>query len=410
MYIDDITRLYDEYVMNSYGRNKIAFERGVGSLLYTTEGERYIDLLSGIGVVALGHNNGTINSVIMQNIVKLMHTSNLYYNENQALCAEKLCKATGFKKVFFANSGTEANEGAYKIARLYQSKKGKTKAVNILSLKGSFHGRTLASLAATGQEKFHAKYQPLPQGFLNIECTIDALDKALNDETAGIIIEVVQGESGVNPLERELVQFIDKACKERDIVFMVDEVQSGVGRTGKFLAFEHYGVNPDVATIAKGIGNGFPLGAVLARNGKESLFEPGDHASTFGGNHLGCAIGLKVVETISDEKFLQSVTAKSELAKKVFYDNIDPKHKDKVKFRGIGLMLGIYLDSSDMALRSKVSGAVVDYAFKHFVLVNNASGNTVRLLPPLNTEDSILSEGLEVIAHGFNKVLTENNI
>lgn len=410
MYIDDIAKLYDDYVMNSYGRNRVAFERGVGSLLYTTEGARYIDLLSGIGVVAIGHNNGTINSVIMQNIVKLMHTSNLYYNENQALFAQKLCQVTGFKKVFLANSGTEANEGAYKIARLYQSKKGKTRAVNILSLKGSFHGRTLASLAATGQEKFHAKYHPLPQGFINVDCTIDALDKALNDEAAGIIIEVVQGESGVNPLESELVQFINKACKERDIVFMVDEVQSGVGRTGKFLAYEHYGVDPDVVTIAKGIGNGFPLGAVLARNGKENLFEPGDHASTFGGNHLGCSIGLKVAEIIADEKFLHNVTAKSELVKKVFYDTLEAKHKDKVKFRGIGLMMGIYLNSSDMELRSKVSGAVVEYAFKNFVLVNNASGNTVRLLPPLNTEDAILAEGAEVIARGFNKVLTENNI
>ncbi|MBQ3220154.1 MAG: aminotransferase class III-fold pyridoxal phosphate-dependent enzyme, partial [Clostridia bacterium] len=300
------------FVANTYNRFPIELVSGKGSLLYSSDGKEYIDLGSGIGVTAFGIADDEWISAVTSQLNKVQHTSNLYYTEPCTLLAKVLCERTGMKKVFFGNSGAEANECAIKIARKYaQDKKGE-KYSTIITLKNSFHGRTITTLSATGQDVFHKNFNPLTEGF--VYATANDLNSVKefikNDNVAGVLIECVQGEGGVIALNKDFVQGIEKLCRENDIVFMVDEVQTGNGRTGELYSYMHYGVEPDVVSTAKGIGGGLPIGACLMNEKMEKVLGFGDHGSTFGGNPVCAAGALNVINRI-DDKLLLEVREKS---------------------------------------------------------------------------------------------------
>ena len=372
------------FVANTYNRFPIELVSGKGSLLYSSDGKEYIDLGSGIGVTAFGIADDEWISAVTSQLNKVQHTSNLYYTEPCTLLAKVLCERTGMKKVFFGNSGAEANECAIKIARKYaQDKKGE-KYSTIITLKNSFHGRTITTLSATGQDVFHKNFNPLTEGF--VYATANDLNSVKefikNDNVAGVLIECVQGEGGVIALNKDFVQGIEKLCRENDIVFMVDEVQTGNGRTGELYSYMHYGVEPDVVSTAKGIGGGLPIGACLMNEKMEKVLGFGDHGSTFGGNPVCAAGALNVINRI-DDKLLLEVREKS---KYIFEQLLNAKGVESVS--GLGLMIGIKTEKSakDVVLKCIEKG----------VLCLTAK-EKVRLLPALNIPMDVLKKAIDII-------------
>ena len=372
------------FVANTYNRFPIELVSGKGSLLYSSDGKEYIDLGSGIGVTAFGIADDEWISAVTSQLNKVQHTSNLYYTEPCTLLAKVLCERTGMKKVFFGNSGAEANECAIKIARKYaQDKKGE-KYSTIITLKNSFHGRTITTLSATGQDVFHKNFNPLTEGF--VYATANDLnsvkDFIKNDNVAGVLIECVQGEGGVIALNKDFVQGVEKLCRENDIVFMVDEVQTGNGRTGELYSYMHYGVEPDVVSTAKGIGGGLPIGACLMNEKMEKVLGFGDHGSTFGGNPVCAAGALNVINRI-DDKLLLEVREKS---KYIFEQLLNAKGVESVS--GLGLMIGIKTEKSakDVVLKCIEKG----------VLCLTAK-EKVRLLPALNIPMDVLKKAIDII-------------
>ncbi len=396
MKTNDIKNLDKKYYMNTFGeRIPVSFKRGKGIKLYADDGSVYTDFLAGIAVSAVGHNHKTLVRAIAKQAKSVLHVSNYYYIEQQAKLAEKICENSCADKVFFANSGAEANEGAIKLAKIYQYKSGHPEKYEIITLVNSFHGRTLATVAATGQEKFQNAFRPLTPGFKYVNINdIAALKEAINEKTCAVMMEMIQGESGVHPVDENYVQEVYALCKEKDIVFIADEVQTGMGRTGKFFAYEHYGITPDIFTLAKALGGGVPIGAVCAKGDIAQSFAPGDHGSTFGGNPLACAAANAVFEIFEKEDLVNnSATVGAHLKEKL---EILSQNCDKIKeVRGSGLMIGIeLLGVSAQDIKHKL--------FEEKYLVG-ATATTIRLLPPLVITKKDADDFVKV----FEKVLGE---
>jgi len=373
-----------EYIASTYKRFPIAIEKGKGSEVYDTEGKRYIDMGSGIGVTAFGIADEKWQQAVIEQIGKVQHMSNLYYTEPCAKLAELLCKKSGMKKVFFGNSGAEANEGAIKAARKYAAEKKGEDTYTIITLENSFHGRTLTTLAATGQEHFHELFKPLTPGFMHVPANdLEAMKKAVeNNKIAGIMMEVIQGEGGVKALDADFVQGVAKLCKEQDIVLIIDEVQSGNGRSGYMYAYQSYGIQPDVVSTAKGLAGGLPIGAVLLGEKLKDIFSYGDHGSTFGDNPVSCAAAISIVERI-DDKLLEEVREKSSY----LFDTFE-EAEGITAVSGMGLMIGL--------TTKKPVSEVLNKCMENGVLCLTAK-DKLRLLPALNIPMPLLKEAAEVI-------------
>ena len=379
-----ITAIDKEYVAGTYGRFPVELVSGKGSIFEGSDGKKYIDMGSGIGVTAFGCADEQWLAAVTAQLGKLQHTSNLYYTEPCALLAQALCEKTGMKKVFFSNSGAEANECAIKVARKYSAEKKGDDHYTIITLVNSFHGRTLTTLSATGQDHFHKLFNPLTPGFVSVEANnVAALEEAVATcKPAGILFEVVQGEGGVLPLSAEFVAAAAKLAQENDIPLMVDEVQTGNGRTGKLYGYMHFGICPDIVSTAKGLGGGLPIGATLMSERVQNVLGPGDHGSTYGGNPVCCAGALSVIERL-DNTFLAEVQAKSEY---VFSALTGAPGIESVS--GLGLMIGIKT--------TRAAKEVVLDCMEKGVLCLTAK-DKVRLLPALNIPMDALKEAIEII-------------
>lgn len=383
----DIMALTDQYIMHTYGRFPVAIDHGEGATLYDPEGNAYIDFTSGIGVTDLGYGNTAWADAIAAQAKKLGHVSNLFYTEPAARLAEILCKRTGESCVFFANGGGEANEGMIKLARKYSfDKYGKGRAT-IITLNNSFHGRTITTLMATGQEVFHNYFFPFTEGFRYADANdLDSLEDAAGSDVCAVMMELVQGEGGVLPLDKEYVQAVAKLCAERDWLLLVDEVQTGVGRTGSLFAFQQYGVLPDVVSFAKGIAGGLPMSGILASEKCRNVLGPGMHATTFGANPICAAAGLVVQETLSDD-FLQEVTAKGEYLRGAI-EALDLPCFGKT--RGLGLMIGI--EVKEGYTNKEIAGKLIENG-----LLVLTAGPGMRLLPPLVISKEEMDQGVAIM-------------
>ena len=384
MNMESIISLDKEYVAGTYGRFPVELVSGKGSIVKDTNGKEYIDLGSGIGVTSFGFADDAWLAAVTAQAGRLQHTSNLYYTEPCALLAKALCDKTGMKKVFFSNSGAEANECAIKVARKYSAEKKGPECHTIITLVNSFHGRTLTTLSATGQDKFHELFQPLTPGFAYVEANnIEALAKAVEEiPTAGIMFECVQGEGGVLPLTKEFVTAAAELAQEKDIPLIIDEVQTGNGRSGTLYAYMQFGITPDIVSTAKGLGGGLPIGATLMGEKVQSVLGPGDHGSTYGGNPVCCAGALSVVNRI-DDKLQAEVREKSAY---VFSALEGASGVEAVS--GMGLMIGVKT--------TKPAKDVVNACMEKGVLCLTAK-DKVRLLPALNIPMDVLEEAVEVI-------------
>lgn len=377
--------------MNTYKRTGLVLVSGKGATLTAKDGGEYIDFTAGIGVNSLGHGHPRLVAAIADQAARLIHVSNYFLTDISIQVAEELTRMSGMDKVFFCNSGAEANEGLIKIARKYGSSKNPDKNV-IVTLKGSFHGRTVTTVTATGQDKFHQYFGPFTPGFVYVAANdIAALDAALTDKVCAFLFEPIQGEGGVNPLDIAYLQAAEKLCGERDILFAADEVQTGVGRPGAFLACQKMGVHPDMVGVAKGLAGGVPVGAILARGPCADVLQPGDHGTTFGGNPLAAAAAHVVLSELAAPGFMAEVERKGE---KIRATVRSWKHPLVKEVRGMGLMLGIGV--------SVPPGDVVTASRAHELLVLTAGDDTVRLLPPLVITDAEIDRGLESLHAALN--------
>ena len=379
---------FNDSVMHTYGRFDLVLEKGENRNGIDENGKQYIDFGSGIGCNSLGFCDNDWVEAVCDQVRSIQHTSNYYYTKVQADFAQKLCSITGYSKAFFGNSGAEANECAIKLARKYSFDKYGKGRHNIITLVNSFHGRTLCTLSATGQDSFHNYFFPFVEGFVNAKANdIEDLKSKL-DNVCAVMVEFVQGEGGVIALDKEYAIQLTEICREKDILLIADEVQTGVGRTGKFLASEHFGVKPDITTLAKGIAGGLPMGTCLANEKCSEVLSKGTHGSTFGGNPIACAGGNVVLDKVSDSGFLNEVAKKGEYFKEkiLALDEVE-------SVSGLGMMIGI-------TLKNKKAADVVAKALDEGLLLLTAK-EKVRLLPPLNITYDEIDKGLEI----FEKVL-----
>ncbi len=381
----------------TYARLPVHFTEGKGAWLTDTDGNRYLDAMSGIGVCGLGHCHPAITQAITEQASRLIHTSNLYHIDKQTELAERLRNLSGMERVFFGNSGAEANEAAIKLARLHGHKKG-IEVPSIIVMEDSFHGRTLATLSATGNRKVQAGFEPLIRGLTRAPYNdVDAIKTIAknNPSISAILVEPVQGEGGLNIPANDYLNALKEICEEHDWLLMLDEVQTGNGRTGKYFSYQHNGILPDVVTTAKGLGNGFPIGACLVAGKATELFQPGAHGSTYGGNPLGCATSLAVLTTLEKDGLIQRA---SELGKRIS-DGLNDRLaelENVTEIRNKGLMIGI-----ELALPC---GELVQQALNKGLLINVTAGNVVRLLPPLvlsNTEADEIIQKLSTLISTF---------
>jgi acetylornithine/N-succinyldiaminopimelate aminotransferase len=382
--------------MNTYHRLPVTFSGGEGAWLTDRAGKRYLDFTAGIAVNCLGHGYPALVKALSEQAARLIHVCNYYQSDVCEAFAEKLvaaCSGAGMRRVFLGNSGAEANEGACKIARKYSLKKYGSGRHRIVTLKGSFHGRTITTLAATGQDQFHKDFGPFTEGFLYIPPgDAEALDRALDPASVcGLMIEPIQGESGILPQDEAYIQTAARLCAERDILLLADEIQSGVGRTGTFLACEAYGIKPDIVTLAKGLAGGIPVGAVLAGEKAGGVLETGDHGSTFGGNPMAAAGGLVVLETVTAPAFLSEIRRKGEKILDVLRSWNHPKIGD---IRGRGLMTGV-----DLAIEARpvLEAALAGAPGGPGLLVLSAGAKTLRFLPPYIISDAEIDQGLGLL-------------
>ncbi len=394
--------MQNTFLMNTYNRFSIVLDRGKGALVWDREGKVYLDFAAGIAVNILGHSHPKLVSSLRKQASRLIHCSNLYWTEPQMELAKILSESSIGGKVFFANSGTEANETAIKLARKY----GKTMSCEkyvILSANNSFHGRTYGSLSATVQPKYQEKFTPLVDGFDYFKFNnIDSLKSKISEKVCAVIVEPIQGESGVVPAKNEFLKELRKICDEYNVLLIFDEVQCGMGRTGKLFAYQHYGVEPDVLTVAKGLGGGVPIGAVIA-NERANVFEPSDHGSTFGGNPLACSAGITVMKELLKEGFLENVNKLGFLLKKEL-DKLRKDYPQEISdVRGIGLMIGIELykiPAKDFANKCVENG----------LLVAVAGNNTIRLLPPLIITRKQIGQAIQIIKKVLEEFRNEKGI
>lgn len=395
--LDEIKALDKKYYMNTFGeRLNVMFDHGEGMKLYSDAGDVYYDFLGGIAVNSVGHAHPKLVKAISEQAAKVIHTSSLYYIENQARLAQKLVESTCADKAFFCNSGAEANEGAMKLARIYFYKKGINKN-EIISLNHSFHGRTLATVAATGQEHYQAPYRPNLPGVIQVDPNnFEALKAAVTDKTAAIMLEPIQGESGVHPMDKEYLQKVRELCSEKNIILIFDEVQTGMGRTGHLFAYQLYGIEPDIFTSAKALGGGVPIGAVCAKQFVADAFEPGDHGTTFGGNPLATAAGLAVFDIYESEHLVENAKLKGEEFKNKL-NMLRDKYPDKISdIRGAGLLIGIQV-------KDELGKTVFNKLFENKILTSLCSGNTIRIAPPL----IIASGDIDLFIKTFEQIIKE---
>ncbi|HPE15846.1 MAG TPA: aspartate aminotransferase family protein [Oscillospiraceae bacterium] len=393
MTFEELRTLNDTYVLNTYSRFPIGIDRGEGAVLFGTDGKRYIDFTSGIGVCSVGYANPKWAEAVFDQCMKLGHISNLFYTEPPARLAEALCRRTGMAGAFFANSGAESNEGVIKLARKYSFDKYGRDRATILTLNNSFHGRTITTLAATGQEAFHNYFFPFTPGFRTTPTNdMAGIDAAGGPDVCAVLLELVQGEGGVYPVPQEFVHELAVRCAERDWLLLIDEVQTGVGRTGTLFAFQQYGILPDAVSFAKGIAGGLPFGGFLAGERCRNVLGPGTHATTFGGNPVCSAAALAVLGILNEET-LAGVREKAAWLRGEL-NKIRSPYVTGV--RGLGLMLGIGIQG---ATNKELAGRCMDEG----LLVLTAGGNAIRLLPPLTITRAELEEGLAVL----RKVLAE---
>ena len=387
---DEIFAMSDRWVMHTYSRIKLAFVRGEGSRLFDAEGRSFLDFVSGLAVTSLGHGHPKLKQAIVEAAESLLHTSNYFYILPQAQLAERLAEVTGFDRVFFANSGAEANEAAIKLARRYQVKSGRAGRYEVISAINSFHGRTLATVTATGQPKYHAGFEPLPAGFRYVPLNdLEALRAAITDTTAAVLLEPVQGEGGIHPCTPEYLQGVRALCDQHGLLLILDEVQTGVGRTGTFLAAEQLGVKADICTLAKGLGGGVPIGAMLATEEAAKGFEPGSHASTFGGNFLATRAALAVLDVLYNDGVLERVPQAAQRLWQGLKGLAERHPKVLGEVRGLGLMLGVEL---------KVPGSrFLNGCLEKGLLVNVIGDKVLRLLPPLTVSDEEIDEALRLL-------------
>jgi len=389
MNTQEILALGNKKVMNTYGRLPMALVKGSGSWVWDSEGKKYLDFVTGIAVTSLGHCHPEIVAVIKEQAEKILHSSNLYWIESQVRLADLLTANSFADKAFFCNSGAEAIEGAIKLARKYAKQNYGPEKFQIISLKNSFHGRTLAALTATGQTKYQQGFEPLPAGFAYVEMdNIAELEKAMGEQTAAVLIEPVQGEGGIHPVSLEYIRKVRALCDQYGALLIMDEVQCGLGRTGKLFAHEWLGVKPDVMTLAKALGNGVPIGALLASGKAANTFQPGDHASTFGGNHLVTAVACKVLEILTREGFLEEVQGKANYFQSRL-QTLAQKYGLDGQVRGLGMMIGLPVGEK--------GPQIVSDCFAKGLLINCVGGNTLRFLPPLTVSEKEIDQSLAIL-------------
>ena len=385
----EIKKLEEKYLFQTYKRNEIYFSHGSGPYVFDLEGRRYLDFLAGISVNSLGYNHPRIVNVIAEQGKKLIHTSNLFYHQYQGLLAKKLTEISGMSRAFFANSGTEAIEAAMKIARAYGRSGGRKGKTKILSLKNSFHGRTFGALSITAQEKYQAPFQPLVPDVEIIDgMTVKSLEKAFSDEVCALVLEPVQGEGGVFPMKAGFMRAARELCDRHDALLIADEIQCGLGRTGKWFGFEHFDVRPDVIVLAKSLAAGYPLGAVLGNKKVAKVLSPGDHGTTFGGGPLACRIALEVISIIEDENLISNAKKMGGYLMKGLRD-IGKRYPTIGEVRGYGLMIGAELGSD--------AKEVFDRLIGKGIIANVTHDTVLRLIPPLVIKSEHCEEFLDML-------------
>jgi acetylornithine aminotransferase/acetylornithine/N-succinyldiaminopimelate aminotransferase len=385
-----------KYLLHTYDRHPVLLTHGKGAYLYAEDGSKYLDFLSGIGVMALGYSHPKITNVIREQAGKLVHVSNLFYTEQPSALAQKLVKLSGLNRAFFSNSGTEAWEGALKIARAVASGKGLTKRTKFLAMENSFHGRTMGSVATTYTEKYRKPFAPLMPGVTFVKFNdIEDLKANFDDDVCAICIETIQGEGGIQPVSRDFLKTARELTAKSGALLLIDEIQCGLGRTGKMFAYQHYGLKPDVVTLAKPLAAGLPLGAILVSEDVASSIHPGMHGTTFGGGPLACAVALEVLKVIEEDKLLAHVTEVGGY----FMDllrQLDARHGCILDVRGAGLMLGVELDSADLA--KAVQKAMLDEK----IIINRTHETVLRFLPPF----VVTKKHVETVVKALDQVLS----
>ncbi len=377
---------YQQYVVGSYMRSGLVFVKGKGSYLWDIDGKKYLDFFPGWAVSGIGHCHPNVSNAIKEQAEILIHIANNHYHPWQGLLAKQLSKISFGGKVFFCNSGAEANESAIKLARLYGHESGRYK---IISMENSFHGRTLATVTMTGQPKYSKPFEPLPEGFSYVPFNdFETLKQGIDDKTIGVIIEPVQGEGGINVADKRYLKKVSSLCKEKDVLLIFDEVQTGFGRTGMFFAYQHFDVTPDIMTLAKTLGGGFPVGAMIAKKEIADLMVPGTHASTFGGGPLACRSCLAVIDTIEHERLLHNVKIMGGyLMKKLF--SLQQKHSIIRDVRGLGLMLAIEIEGQGTD--------VVEICAQKGLLINCTHNNVLRIMPAITTNKMEIDTAVNII-------------
>ncbi len=395
MDLKEAQQLNSKYVMNTYGRNALLPVKGEGCWIWDSEGKKYLDCVAGIAVNALGQCHPSITQAISRQAGQLMHCSNIYLIENQIRLAQLLVEKSCCDKAFFCNSGAEANEAAIKLARKWAKLKYGPEKYEIITAKQSFHGRTLAAITATGQPKYQKDFEPLPAGFTYVSYNdLDELKEAIGPHTCAIMLEAIQGEGGVHPATEEYLQGAAALCSELGLLLIIDEVQTGIGRTGKLFAYEHYGIQPDIITLAKALGNGVPIGAMLAKDSAAAAFVPGNHASTFGGNPLSCAAALAALQVMEEQKIVEQAAANGRYLMELLMQ-LKENFKSVTDVRGKGLMAGVELD--------RPAAEVIGKCREKGLLVLGAGPNVIRFVPPL----IISKEELRLAASIAEQALTE---
>jgi len=395
---ESVKELYAKHVMNTYANQKIALVRGRGTKVWDADGKVYLDFISGISVLNIGHCHPNVVKAIQEQASKATHFSNLYFNENQALLAETLSSLALGGKCFFCNSGAEANEGMVKLARLWGHAEGR---YEVISMKNSFHGRTLAMAAATGQEKVKKGFEPMPDGFVHAEFNnLDSVVSLVNEKTVAVMLEAVQGEGGIIPADEEFMQGIRQLCDEQGLLMLCDEVQCGMARTGKWFGFQHYDIEPDAFSLAKSLASGVPIGAVVAGRKLSDVFKPGNHASTFGGNPLACAAALATIKTIQEEGLVEKASTMGDLFREGL-ETLQEKYGHVKEIRGRGLMIGMVLDQPARPL--------CDIMAEMGLLALPTAETVVRFLPPLTVTDNELEEALEILDDALAELHGQSN-
>ena len=396
MSLSKVLKAEEKYILHTYDRHPILLTHGKGAYLYADDGSKYLDFLSGIGVMALGYSHPAITRVLRQQAGKLVHCSNLFYTEFPSQLAQKLTRLSGLDRVFFSNSGTEAWEGALKIARAVASGKGLKKRTKFLALENSFHGRTMGSVATTYTEKYRKPFAPLMPGVTFVKFDdVEDLKRHFNEDVCAVCLETIQGEGGVHPVSREFLKAARELTRSTGALLLVDEIQCGLGRTGKMFAYQHYGLKPDVVTLAKPLAAGLPLGAILVTEQVAASIHPGMHGTTFGGGPLSCAVALEVLKVIEDEKILAHVTEVGEYFLGLLRQ-LDARHGCIVDVRGIGLMVGVELDSADLA--KAVQKAMLDEK----IIINRTHETVLRFLPPF----IVTKKQVEVVVQALDRILS----